>query len=498
MLNSAVVEGLVNSVLKKNFDAPAPIPDCHREWWSMCCDSYKFVAIAAPRGHAKSTAITHAYTIANIVFREKSFVLIISDTETQATFFLNDIKKELVENEDLMKMFDIKGLAKDSISDFIVEFNDGHQARIIAKGSGQSLRGAKWANKRPDLIICDDLENDEIVMNKDRREKFRRWFSGTLLPCRSKDGIIRVIGTILHQDAMLERLMPRVGRKNVIVEDLKVYYGPNAGAVWKSAKYKAHDRRFTKALWPTYKPIEWLKKERETYQDQGMLDIWSQEMLNEPQDEENAPFRRSDFKESDEADKKRSFNYYIASDLALTLDQQRDYCCFIVGAVDDEGKLSVPHVIHQRMQSDEIEETIFQLNETYNPEMFFFEKGQIWLSLQPHLINGMVQRGKYFTYEALPSVTDKLSRASAIRARMRVGAVKFDKKADWYPDFEDECIKFPRGAHDDQVDALSLLGRGLNKFYSAPTDKELSEEAYEEEKAHGGMYEQGRSEWTGY
>ena len=496
MLTAQVIEGLVNSVLKRNFDNPSEIPDCHREWWELCCLVTPYVAIAAPRGHAKSTAITHAYTIANLVFRLRKFVLVVSDTETQATFFVNDIKKELTENEDLVKMFGIKGLLKDADTDFIVQFDDGTEARVIAKGSGQSLRGVKWHGKRPDLIVCDDLENDEIVMNKDRREKFRRWFSATLLPCRSKDGIVRVVGTILHQDSMLMRLMPK--GKGVIHEDLKVYYAPGKSRTWKAVLYRAHDRKFTKALWPSHKPLEWLKQERETYQEQGMLDVWSQEMLNEPLDEEHAPFRRHDFRDLTEEDRRGNFHYYIGTDLALTLDQQRDYCCFVIGAVNERGELTIPHVIHSRMQSDEIEETLFQLARQYNPECIFFEKGQIFLSILPHLLNGMTTRNQYFNYEALPSVTDKLSRSSPIRARMRVGAVKFDKQADWYPDFEDECLKFPRGTHDDQVDALSLLGRGLTKFTEAPTDRELAEEVYQEELRDSGFYETGRSEVTGY
>jgi len=43
-------------------------------------------------------------------------------------------------------------------------------------------------------------------MNKDRRDKFKRWFYGALLPSRSKEGVIRYVGTILHMDSMLENL----------------------------------------------------------------------------------------------------------------------------------------------------------------------------------------------------------------------------------------------------------------------------------------------------
>jgi predicted phage terminase large subunit-like protein len=436
--------------------------------------------------------------LAKIVFRESDFILVVSDTETQAVFFLQDLKKELTENEDLRKMFGVGELVKDTDSDFIIQFDDGKKCRVIAKGSGQSLRGVKWDGKRPNLIVCDDLENDEIVMNKERRDKFRRWVSGTLIPCLSKDGIIRVVGTILHADSYLERLMPKEHRKDVLVEDLKVSYLPNAKAVWKAAKYKAHDRKMTKALWPENKPIAWLMEERQTYIEQGMTDVWSQEMLNVPLDEENAPFRRGDFKEMAPEDLNHNWNYYVACDLALSLEQSRDYTCFVVGAVDETGKLYIPHIIHTRMQSDEIEETIFELAKTYDPELFFFEKGQAWLSVEPHVVRGMLERNAFFSYELFPSITDKVSRASAIRSRMRVGAVKFDKSSDWWPDFEDECLKFPRGAHDDQVDALSLLGRGLKKFIEAPTNQEIAEEAEEEMKFTSGFYEAGISEHTGY
>ena len=106
-----VVEGLVNGFLSKNFDKPSPVPEFHREMWRMCCSNRQFVAIAAPRGHAKSTAITHSYTLACVLLRERKFVLIIADTETQSAFFLDDIKKELTANEDLIKVFGIKGLS---------------------------------------------------------------------------------------------------------------------------------------------------------------------------------------------------------------------------------------------------------------------------------------------------------------------------------------------------------------------------------------------------
>ena len=64
------------------------------------------------------------------------------------------------------------------------------------------------------MIVCDDIENDEIVMNQERREKFRNWMLKALLPCRAPNGIVRIVGTILHLDSFLARITPADGEKH--------------------------------------------------------------------------------------------------------------------------------------------------------------------------------------------------------------------------------------------------------------------------------------------
>lgn len=495
-LSAELIEGLVKGLLRPYFDDPAETPAVHREWWRMCCSDRKFVAIAAPRGHAKSTAITISFTIAAIVFRERRNVVVISDTEAQAMGFVDIIKRMFTLNDDLVKMFGIRGLAKDSATEIIIDFDDGTQARVIAKGSGQSLRGALWNNTRPDLVVGDDLENEDIVMNKDRRDKFRKWMSGTVIPMLSKKGIIRLVGTILHADSYLERLMPKEGQNGVVRKGLCLYSDPRK--VWLSAKYQAHDKQLKTALWPENKPVEWLAKERETFKEQGMLDLWAQEMLNIPLDEASAPFQRRDFVPMDEKDWDRNFNYYIGTDFALRDNQKSDYTAFVVGAVDEHGNLFIVHVVRERVDFLEAQNILWELVLKYNPEYVFFEKGQIWAALEVSIKERMYREGHFFMYEAFPSMVEKVARAGPIRARMRAGAVRFPKDALWFPDFEEELVGFPRLAHDDQVDAFSLLGRGLLMFREAQSDKEKADEAYEEEKINSGFYDTGREPMTGY
>ena len=164
-INAEAIEGFTLGLLAAKYDNPKPIPDFHREMWTLFCEDRDKACVAAPRGHAKSTAITHAFVLACMCFRVKSFCLLVSDTESQAVEFLGDIRAELEENEALRATFGIKLIVKSNDTNVIVMMNDGHKFRIIAKGSEQKIRGIKWLGKRPDLIVGDDLENDEIVMN---------------------------------------------------------------------------------------------------------------------------------------------------------------------------------------------------------------------------------------------------------------------------------------------------------------------------------------------
>lgn len=504
MLTSQVIKGFVGSCLVKRFDGSLPIPAIHEEWWDLCCSPEKFVAIAAPRSHAKSTAISLSYVLANVLFRERQFVLLVSDTETQACLFLGNIKQELQDNEDIIRLFGIKKnnkgevvFIKDSESDIIVELDDGHQFRIMAKGSEQKLRGLLWNGKRPDLIILDDLENDEIVMNKDRREKFRRWFYGALLPSRSSYGIVRYVGTVLHMDAMLERLMPRDHDKQTVHTELKTT--TTRKSLWKSVKYKAHNEDYSEILWKDKFSKDDFIKLREEYMDMGLPDVYSQEYLNIPIDESVSYFKKNDFLPIREEDKKSKLNYYVAADLAISETEKADFTAIAVGGIDENNMLQVKNVIRDKMDGRTIVDTLIQIQKIYNPEMIAIEEGQITKAIGPFLREEMVKQNVFLNILPLkPHRTDKIMRARSIQARMRAGAVKFDKSSEWYPILEDECLKFPRARHDDQVDAIAYLGLMIDRYIPALTKEEVDEEEYEEELHTSGYYLQGKNETTGY
>lgn len=504
-INADIIEGFSELVLARNFDDRKGTPACHKEWWTACCSPEPLVALAAPRGHGKSTAITHCYTLASVLFKERRYVIIVSDTYEQAVLFLQDIKKELMGNEELVALFGVEHFEKDAENDIIVRLKGGHRFRIVAKGAEQKMRGLKWDNARPDLIICDDLENDEIVLNQERREKFRKWFDNALLPCRSDRGIVRIVGTILHLDSLLERLMPKdwdrkaVEKGYVVKEALRSFYNfDKRKRTWFSVRYRAHDATFANILWPEKWSKERLEAERQRYVDAGNPEGYGQEYLNYPIDETYAYFRKQDFLPMSDESGKRSKHYYIGVDLAISETSRSDYSVFIVGGMDDEGRLYIVDLVRERLDAKGIVDTLFTLNQRYDPDMVAIEGSLIEKSLGPFIYEEMGKRDKYFPITTLTPTKDKETRARSIQGRMRAGGVFFDKEREWYSDLEQEMLQFPKSRHDDQVDAIAWLGLLIDQMAAARTPKEEEEDRYQEELSTSDFYLLGRYESTGY
>ncbi len=481
--DAQLIDGFTKGLLAARYDNPKPVPPFHKEMWELCTSDEPKVAIAAPRGHAKSTAITHAYILAMVLFRVKSFCLLVSDTESQAAEFLGDIKAELNGNEALRKTFKIKKLLKETETNLICLMSDGHKFRIQAKGSEQKVRGLKWLGKRPDLIVGDDLENDEIVMNPDRREKFRRWFMNALIPCGSDTCWVRIVGTILHLDAMLMRLL----------ED----------DTWESLFYEAHNPDFTEILWPEQWPKERLLQVRASYEAQNNLDGYSQEYLNRPIATGNAYFNLDYFQDFERDGEKAvipNLEYFAAADFAISEKEKADYTVIVVGGVDPDGILYVVDVKKGRWDADAIIEELIFTQKKWKPNVFTFETAKIDKAIGPFLEREMLKQRVFLNIVKMTPTQSKTMRGRSIQAMHKSGAVRYDHEASWYPDFRGELLTVsdsgPRGKHDDCFDAFAYLGLTVNEFFEAQSDEEIEEE--DEMEMWEDFHDLGRCHVTGY
>lgn len=424
--------------------------------------------------------------------------------------FLGDIKQALLLNDDLRSLFGIKHFEKESESDIIVRMDDGHRFRIIAKGSEQRIRGSKWDGKRPDLIIGDDLENDEIVMNELRREKFRNWMVKAVLPSRDPRGKVRIVGTILHLDSFLSRVVPLEGFRNSKTEGFKTSQ-INQHSVWKGFLYRAHLGNTPyeigtpkDILWPSRFTKEHFIQEYEGARDVGLQDGYFQEYLNKPIDDSLAVFRKGDFVEASQeeltliATGQKPLLYYCGVDLAITADRKSDYSVFQVVGLDSEGMMYHIDCIRQRLDGMQIVNQMLALQNRYKLQWMAIEQEQIAKTLLAYVQDAMLRTGTFINVIPISGHSDKRAKASGMVARMRAKGVRFDKGKEFYPEMEAEFLAFDRGIKDDQVDALSMIGLAINKMNTALTyDQIVEDQIADEEKEHM-IGTDGRSQLTGY
>jgi predicted phage terminase large subunit-like protein len=419
-----------------------------------------------------------------VLFRVKTFCLLVSDTETQAAEFLGSIKGELIDNDELRSHFGVKKILKDTETNIIVQLDDGHKFRIVAKGSEQKVRGIKWLNKRPDLIVGDDLENDEIVMNPERREKFRRWFMNALLPCGSDDCSVRIVGTILHLDSMLNRRMQ--------------------DKTWKSLFYAAEDGNFENILWPEKFSEKALRALHAEYVEDGNPEGYSQEYRNQPVDIGNLFFKKDYFYDFERDDKDRAIlpnlEYFAAADFAISEKEKADFTVIIVGGMSPDGILHIVDVNRFKGDGEAIIDELIATQKHWKPNCFTFETVKIDKALRPFLETRMRKDNAYLNIIPMTPTQSKTMRARSIQAMHRSGSIRYDKESSWYDAFEAELMMVadsgPRGRHDDQFDAFAYLGLTVNQYFEAQSDEEIQEE--EDEEIMYDYLDMGRCATTGY
>lgn len=252
-------------------------------------------AIACPRGHGKSTAMVIGLPLwvgleweAMPEFngqkdrRRAPYIVIVSDTLDQARARLLDIRDELEGNEALIAAYGNQAPQKGDPNprkwtETHIELANG--VVIRAMGFGSKVRGLVRRGRRPSLILCDDMENDQAVETEGQRSKLRRWFTKALIPTGKAGELLTVVvGTILHADSLLQRLL-----------------SPDHFDGWLKRRYAAQYDDATglpsadgqRVLWPEYWTAAQLAARRREI---GTL-AYAQEYLNQPIDDATAVFR---------------------------------------------------------------------------------------------------------------------------------------------------------------------------------------------------------------
>ena len=165
-----------------------------------------------PRGWGKSTTITEGgslYIACRNSYLPKSkqyrFILIVSETTAQAEARLATIKSNLTSNEMIEKYYpDAFGMGPIWRTDYILTSND---ICISAVGINSSVRGIKYKDRRPDLIIGDDMDSLSTAGSPILAKGIEEAFTRDLLKCGHDQTDILVVGTIVSKICLCYKLL---------------------------------------------------------------------------------------------------------------------------------------------------------------------------------------------------------------------------------------------------------------------------------------------------
>ena len=230
------------------------------------------VLIAAPRGTAKSTAVSLFLPLHSAAFKMESedlFIVIISESQSQSVNFLSRIKYHLDHSEKFREIFgdfSHRTAKRWTNSDIIL----ANGTRIIAVGTGQRVRGFIEGDTRPNLVIVDDFESELNAYTPEGRVKNRKWMTEAVIPSLSDEGRIIMIGTVISEDCFL--------------------WWAKESTAWTTLWYSIWDDD-EKSIWPQRFPKERILQIKEEFASVGNLNGFYQEYMNIAQSPDMAPFK---------------------------------------------------------------------------------------------------------------------------------------------------------------------------------------------------------------
>lgn len=219
-------------------------------------------------------------------------------------------------------------------------------------------------------------------------------------------------------------------------------------------------------LWPEWEDDDALARKRRAV---GPRD-WSALYQQRPAPEDGDYFKAEWLKPYERSPARETLRVYGGSDYAVTANGG-DYTVHVVVGLDPEGRMYLLDLWRGQESSDRWIESLCDLVQEWKPIGWAEEQGQIRAGVGPFLERRLRERKAYVSREQFPTRGDKAVRAQSIRGRMALEGLYVPVNSAWYPDLRSELLSFPAGKHDDQVDALGLVGQLLDRMLKGTATK---------------------------
>lgn len=210
-----------------------------------------------PRGHAKSTHMD-IFVPLWLMFQPKrliNFMVVVGKSEDSATRLLGDIQAELEHNQRIIADF---GKQQGNASWQDGEFKAANGVKFLACGRGQSPRGLRDREARPDYIVIDDLDDDELCRNEKRVHDITDWVKEALFGALDVGrGRFIMVGNLISKNSVLANLTKTKGVHVSVIKAID----KNGEPVWRE---------------------KWTKEEAQEYRDFVGYRAWEKEMMHNP------------------------------------------------------------------------------------------------------------------------------------------------------------------------------------------------------------------------
>jgi len=397
--------------------------------------------IVAFRGSGKSTMITTAYPIWAILGKQqKKFCVIFCQTQAQAKQHMMNIRSELENNELLKKDLGPFREESEEWGSHSLVFKN-HGARITIASKEQSIRGLRHNEHRPDLLVCDDVEDVQSTKNRESRDKTYNWLRGEVIPSGDKNTRLIIVGNLLHEDSLLMRIKDEIikGKTKGVFKEYPLL-DKNDVCLWPGKYKNGHDIESEKMK--VASEIAWQREYLLRIipsDDQVIYPEWIQYYDNLPGSEHRA-YRGT----------------YAGVDLAISAKDSADFTSVVLAHVyGRREKLRIyilPNPINQKLNFPAQVDLLKNIKTTQMPQskdLLFVES----VAYQEALPQMLEMQG--VDAEAIKPKGDKRTRLSLTSTAIKSGIIKFPRKG--CENLIQQLVGFGIEKHDDMADAFSLL-----------------------------------------
>lgn len=321
--NSA--EFFINFFMAENLTLT--IPPFHIDIFNkMISPVIKKLALAIPRGHSKTTLAKLA-VVYHFLFTDYSFILYTSNTASIAQNACVDIIT-FMKSQNFNNLFpgglDFSfelGIERPGEGYYIFRFKipgtDRYKTCILkALGAGQQVRGMNILNRRPEMFIVDDLEDDDNTANLELQRKLKRWVYGPFIKAANKLKLkIIWLGNWLSNTCILKDLC-----------ESKNWVSYRYGCILQNGQ----------PLWPEMWSLESLKEDYEEYVRNGLEDLWFAEMMNIIIPRRNGVIKKEEIYYAPQIDPASTGQKFITIDPAISEKKWADKTAILVHAYNEQ------------------------------------------------------------------------------------------------------------------------------------------------------------------